>query len=319
MGAGERSVKWLLVACAAISALVFCEGEASGSSTLDLNSTHVPWSRLRFLASSGMGSADTDIRLTPISAAQLERSLRADGDSPPTLVPDADVLRMTVVTETTSKLPLTSDKTWRTEVWFLPGDASALQRTRLKVGKDPDAKTFRYFPNGVQRVRSRPKNAGEAKRPPRAWTKSQRAIYTYGPASAGCPQVLDPATLLYVISVAEMTRGDPPLELCVFNKKALYGVDIRVTRAARIPARFTQRRGATEEQVETELDVQTIVISSRPLQPVEQEPEPFEFFEMRGDVQIAIDPATRLPVRVRGTIKNVGEVTFKLIDGDLVR
>ena len=314
---GNRSVRPLLAALAVISASLAPGNEASGSSVLELDPAHVPWSRLRFLASTEMASAQTEVRLAPIPAIRLKDSLQADVEGPSPPVPAADALLMTVVTETSSNLPLTSDKTWRTRVWFLPGDATALQRTRQKIGKEPDAKIFRHFPDGVQRIRAEPDSSGEAERSPGAWSKTRSNFYHYGPARAGCPQVLDPATLFYVISAVEMSRDDPPLALCVFNKKTLYQVDIHVAGSQRLAVGYTQRRGTTEEQVETKPDVQTIVISSRPLQPAEQEPEPFEFFEMRGDIGISFDPASRLPVKVRGVVKNVGEITLELVEGDL--
>ncbi len=316
---GNKSGRLFLAALAVTSVLVAPGNEAFASSALELDPAHIPWSRLVFQAASGIASAETEVRLAPVSAVRLKSSLLTVANEPSPSLPEADALMLSVVTNASSKLPLMRDKTWDTQVWFRPGNASALQRTRLKTGNDPDAKTFRHLPNGVQRVRAEPKNSDEAKRPPDAWSKTRSTFHPYGPARADCPQVLDPAALFYVLSAIEMSQGDPPLTLCVFNKKALYQVDIHAAGSERMPVSYTQRRGATEERVETETEVLTIAISSRPLEPVAQKPEPFEFFEMRGDVQISFDPASRLPVQVRGTVKNIGETTFRLSESDLTR
>jgi len=307
-----------VAACAAAPILLAPTHESLGSSTLDLDPERVRWSRLLFQASQGLTSARSQVSLAPVAAAGLKSSLLADAGGPLPPLSDADAMLMTATIDMSSKLPFVDDKVWETQVWFLPGSASTLQRTRTKIGKDPDSKTFRYLAEGVRRIRSKPESPGEGEQRPESWTTVKSAFYPYGPARAECPDVLDPSLLLYVLSGANLSPDDPPLELCVFNKKSLYHVEIHAVAATRLPVRYTRRRGTDEEAVEQEIAVVAITISSHPMTPTEQKPEPFEFFEMRGDIQVSYDPVSGLPVQVRGTVKNVGEATFHLTEADLV-
>jgi hypothetical protein len=310
---------FLAAACTAMSIVVPPAHEAIGSSALEFDPEQVRWSRLLFQASHGLASARSEVSLAPVTAAGPKSSLLADAGGPLPPLPDADAMLMTATIGMSSKLPLVGDKVWETRVWFLPGTASALQRTRTKIGEDADSKTFRYVAEGVRRIRSKPESPREGEQRPESWSTVKSAFYPYGPARAECPDVSDPSLLLYVLSAVNLSQGGPPLELCVFNKKTLYHVDLRAVAATRLPVRFMRRHGTDEEPVEQEIGVLTIRISSHPMQPAEQEPEPFEFFEMRGDIEVSYDPVSGLPVQVRGTVNNVGEATFHLVEADLVR
>lgn len=310
---------FLAAACTAMSIVVPPAHQAIGSSALEFDPERVRWSRLLFQASHGLTSARSEVSLAPVAAAGLKSSLLTDAGGPLPPLPDADAMLMTATIGMSSKLPFVGDKVWETRVWFLPGTASALQRTRTKIGEDADGKAFRYLANGVRRLRFKPESPGDGEERPESWTTVKSAFYPYGPARAECPDVSDPSLLLYVLSALNLSAGDPPLELCVFNKKTLYHVELRAVAATHLPVRYTRRRGTDEEPVEQEVGVLTITISSRPLQPAEQEPEPFEFFEMRGDIQVSYDPVSGLPVQVRGTVNNVGEATFHLVGADVVR
>jgi len=309
----------LAAACAAMSMVAPPAHQALGSSALEFDPEKVRWSRLLFQASQSLASARSEVSLTPVAAAGLKSSLLPEAGGPLQPEPGADAMLMTAIIGLSSKLPFVGDKDWETQVWFLPGSASALQRTRTKIGEDADSKTFRYLAEGVRRIRSKPESPGEGERRPESWTTVKSAFYPYGPARAECPDVSDPSLLLYVLSAVNPSPDDPPLELCVFNKKTLYRVELSAVAATRLPVRYTRRRVTGEEPVDQEIDVLTITISSRPLRPAEQEPEPFEFFEMRGDIEVSYDPVSGLPVQVRGTVKNVGEATFRLIEADPVR
>ena len=318
MAIRKRARGLIAAACTAVLLSLLPSPSTLGSSPLDLDPQRVRWSRLLFEASHGLNSARTEVRLAPIPAAGLESSLLAAGaDGPRPPLPDAGALLMVATLSTSTKLPLFSDKTWKTRVWFLPGNASALQRTRLKIGKEPDKKIFRYFPEGVRRVRAEPEDSDEAERPPEAWTKIRSDFYAYGPARAGCRDVSDPSALFYVISAADMSAGDPPLALCVFNKKTLYHAELRAAGTESLRVGYMRRRGGIDERIDKEIDALKIVLSTRADESAERKPEPFEFFEMRGDIEVYIDAASRLPVQVRGTVKNVGEATLLLTEADI--
>jgi hypothetical protein len=312
-------LRGLLIATGAAMVILPSVRPAAGASVIDLDPGRIGWNRLVFQASRGPTDVRSEIRLAPISAARLNSSLVAVADDPPTPAADADAMVLTATVAMTTSLPFIADKTWKTQVWFQPATASALQRTRTKISKDPDRKTFRYLANGVRRIRFEPEAPDGSGRQPEQWAAVKTTFFPYGPARARCRDVSDPSLLFYAVSAAGLTPGDPPLELCVFNKKTLYQAEIRPAGTERLRVNYTRRRGETEEPVNTKITVLKIVLSGRPSEPAERKPEPFEFFEMRGDIEISVDIASGLPVRVRGTVANLGEATFDLVEADLVR
>jgi hypothetical protein len=318
MAIGETIRGLLIAACAAMPIFLPVHW-AIGSSTLDLDPARIGWSRLVFQASHGPTDARSEIRIAPISAVRLKNSLVAAADAPPIPGADTGAMLMTATVAMSSRLPFVADKTWKTEVWFLPENASALQRSRTKIGEEPDRKTFLYLADGVRRIRFEPEAANGGERQPEQWAAVRTTFFPYGPARDRCRNVSDPSVLFYAVSAAGMSAGDPPLDLCVFNKKTLYQAEIRPAGTERLRVNYTRRRGETGEPVETEIAVLKIVLSGRPAEPAERKPEPFEFFEMRGDIEISVDVASGLPVRVRGTVANIGEATFNLVEADLAR
>ena len=44
----------------------------------------------------------------------------------------------------------------------------------------------------------------------------------------------------------------------------------------------------------------------------EADDEPFQFLGLSGSIEVALDPATRMPLTISGTAPYVGRVTFRL-------
>jgi hypothetical protein len=173
-------------------------------------------------------------------------------------------------------------RTYRTDVWFSAAGVSPLERRRDKIGKGANRKIFRFLADGVRRLRIEPDGRSEAKLAPDQWSNVQELFFPYGPARADCAVLSDP-NILFVIAAAGAVTAEP-LELCVFNKQAIYRVRLSAEPGETLEADYREIGQAFPPEVEG-VNV-----------------DPFEFFEMRGEIEIDLDAESGLPLRVSGEI-----------------
>lgn len=270
---------------------------------LDLEAGAVAWERLVFRAASRPNDLSVEVTLSEVPQADLAVLL----PDPETPAPDTAVLRMTAAIDV-----YVTGRTYQTDVWFQSKGLAPLQRRRDKTGKDANRKTFRYLAEGVRRLRIEPAGKAEAALPPEDWSQVQELFFPYGPARAGCPVLSDP-NLLFFASGA--VRGEP-LALCVFNKQTVHGVRISARPGGEIKTDYHEIRGGTRQAVQRRTAVRRIEIRS--FEPDANglggafDPEPFEFLEMRGKIEIDLDAASGLPLRVGGDVGGFGRVDFLL-------
>lgn len=274
-------------------------------SELDLDPSDVSWDRLVLQAEEGR--AEVALRKVPRAEAEAmfttDLALKMFEDEDPTVM----LMTASIAVED-------PDRIYRTEVWFVGEDATAFQRIRDRIGKKGSRKTFRYFEDGVHRIRVDPRNRSEEKLPVRQWTRVREHLFAYGAGRSDCPAVLDPTELLYAISAGAFTHeDDEALEVCVFNKKTLFRVQVRVNGAESFQANYTEVEEGSRNRVAREISARRIVLKAVPDPAARRKPDPFEFFEMRSDIEILLDPSSRLPLKISGEVSGVG-VAFTLTE-----
>lgn len=274
-------------------------------SELDLDPSDVSWSRLLLRAEEGRA----EIVLRTVPRAEAEAIFTTDLALEMFENEDPTVLLMTASIEGGD-----SDRMYRTEVGFVGENGTAFQRIRDKSGKKGNRKEFRYFEDGVYRIRLDPRNRSEENLPVGQWTRVREHVFAYGPGRSDCPAVLDPAALLYAISAGAIAHDDDEaLEVCVFNKKALFRVQVRVNGAESFQANYTEVEEGSRNPVAREISANRIVLKAVSDPAERRKPDPFEFFEMRGDIEILLDPSSRLPLKISGKVSGVG-VAFALTE-----
>ena len=278
---------------------------ASALSELDLDPSDVNWSRL--VLQGEEGRVEIVLRTPPraVAEALLTTDLALG------MIEDEDP---TVMLMTASLAGDDPDQIYRTEAWFAGEDATAFQRTRDKTGGTGNRKTFRYFTDGVQRIRVDPRNRNEGRLPVEQWTRVKEHFFTYGPGRSDCPAALDPTALLYAISAGAVSDADDgAFEVCVFNKKALFRVQVRVSGSESVQASYAEIEGGSQNQVARAISARRIVLKAVPDPAAKREPDPFEFFEMRGDIEILLDPSSRVPLKISGEVSGYS-VAFSLTE-----
>ncbi len=192
-------------------------------------------------------------------------------------------------------------KSWLGDLWLQP-DRVALQRNRLKSGKRPNLKIYRYAEDGVYRLRYRPDGKNESS--PERWPLESERFHPYPRAvRQRCPVIGDPYVLLILLSQAEVP-GEP---LCLFNKRTVYQVTLQ--RAGKRTVSVAYRRDG--DTVQTRLEAERWLIRPVPLDP-ERSPEPFEFLGMEGTIEVLRDPVSHLPVRFQGRVESFPRARLSL-------
>ncbi len=192
-------------------------------------------------------------------------------------------------------------KSWLGDLWLQP-DGVALQRNRLKSGKRPNLKIYRYAEDGVYRLRHRPDERNDS--PPGRWPLESERFYPYPRAvRQRCPIIGDPYVLLILLS-QDKVPGEP---LCLFNKRTVYQVTLERKGKRSISVAYR----LDDDTVQTRLEAERWLIRPVPLEP-ERSPEPFEFLGMEGTIEVLRDPATHLPVQFQGRVENFPRARLSL-------
>lgn len=260
-----------------------------------------------FRAASRPNDLSVEVRLSEIAPAGLAALLGSNPGEEPVPPADAAVLQMTSTIDV-----FVTGRAYQTDVWFESAGVSPLQRRRDKTGKDANRKIFRYLADGVRRLRIEPNGRSEAKLGPEQWTDVTELFYPYGAARAGCPVLSDPNLLFFIASAGGVSGGGEPLGLCVFNKQTIHRVRLSAEPGEPLEADYLEIRGAAQTTVRRPAAVRKIRIQASVAAAGAAAAEPFEFFEMRGEIEIDLDADSGLPLRVTGEIGGFGRVAFEL-------
>ncbi len=279
---------------AAALAIAIPIGVGTGSPTLATTTLHpLPWRSLEFAASDWLNDISLKARWQPLAPKPAREALVEIPDRAAIEPGGSGVALLEAVVEATSRFS-GKPKRWGGEIWYRSGDGVALQRIRSKLTGRTTRKVYRYAPDGVFRVRE------EA-------SKRRERFLPFADA-AGCDAVSDPALLLVLASSLE-PRSER--RVCMFNKKGIYEVALRSGIARPHGVRFQQvgdegapRAASVERSVRIEIEVQPLGDAA--------EHEAFEFFELQPPLAISVDPKSRLPVAIEGSIPGAGTVSFEL-------
>ena len=276
----------------------------------EIDADKVLWNHLSYRAKSIFGKVTTDVRLLAVPVEEVADLLITDPAGEALQPSGSTVFTLTVYSNINPLFG--SDEILKTQSWFDPDGAGALQRVRLRQGKDKWQKSYRFTKKGVFRLRKKPKDSREENLTLDQWTKIRNHFYLYGDKGLGCPQILEPASLLYIVSAIDLTTAHPPLNLCVFNKKQLHLVKVSVGGSQSLKVNYLENQGDNQTRVDKKIDTIKISFQPRSLAPTDIEPEEFSFLGLKGDFDIFFDQVTNLPVQVSGKISAFGKVDIKL-------
>ena len=274
------------------------------------DAAEVRWQRVSFKSDSFFGSVSTMAILEEFPADEVEGTLIASPQGA-VLEPSGTKVFRIRISSTIDPL-IGSDEILATLLWFSPQEATALQRIRLRKGKEKWEKTYRWTGNGVFRLRRKPKGTKEEELLPDRWTDIENAFYPYDLARSNCESATGPSALLYVASAASLTVGDPPINLCVFGKKQLHHVQVRAEKYQRLKVNYHETSQAKTIRRNGKAEALKISFMPRSLFPDQTKVEPFSFLGLKGNFDIFIDKSSKIPLQVSGKIPGLGKVNIRL-------
>ena len=289
--------------------------QAQSFSLLNLDASRVRWTDLAFHAKNFWVEVSTSVELVSLPFAEVEALLLPSPRGAPVKPAKPKVSQMRITTSINPKFR--SPVSIYNSIWFDPTDASALGRIMLRRGEDDFRKMYRFTNQGVFRHHIEPKDKREAVLPPENWTDAGDNFYAYDPARLGCTGITEGSLPLYIVSAANLSQIDKPISLCVFGKRQLHHVQLRMEGKQRIKADYFEKSPAKSVRIEKEVQALKIAIDAEPMESDLAETESFSFLGLQKDIAIYIDPASRLPLSASGIISGVGKVELTLSEAQL--
>jgi hypothetical protein len=274
-----------------------------------LRSPEPGWIRLEYEAKAMAGRVSTSLALADASFGELSAppyQVLADAPAP---LPAARILVLRV--EGSAKA-LLGGYTSEGRIWFDAQTGAVLQRDKLRPGKKPYRKIYRFGGDGAFRVRLEPGNQAEAERSPERWTKIRETFYPYDRAGSGCAVVSEPTLLLYRAPLLDLETGGKAVSECVFLDDSLYRVRLEPQGRELRDVDYTVTAGGAERRVTGNREVVKVALRVEPLTQGAQRAD-FELLELRGDIAIYLDADSRVPVALSGERSGFGRMDIPLV------
>ncbi len=283
---------------------------AQSSLSANIEPDRVPWRLLSFKADSSFGELETNVQLTIFPAGETPELLTTEPQYEAVQASGSGTVSIRV--HSNADPLLGSREELETQSWFNPEDISALQRVRVRQGKQLWQKSYRFTQSGVYRVRKRPADEREQGMPPNQWTSVQKVFYGYNDKDSECPVILEPGGLLYLASALDFERQQFPLSIRVFNKKQLHRVRISRSLDQTLNVDYLEKTPDTGTRIKKPVEVIKISFEPHSLTPPDVEREAFSFLGLKGNFDIFLDKASGIPLRVSGGSSAFGKVDILL-------
>jgi hypothetical protein len=85
----------------------------------------------------------------------------------------------------------------------------------------------------------------------------------------------------------------------------------------RLQVSYVAKLEDVENRVNNEIDAVRILVTARAGDVAGGPLEPFEVLKLRGDIEIFLDETSRLPVRIRGNVPDLGDIDLRLTEATL--
>ena len=285
-------------------------GTAKSSLAGEPEAGQVLWKHLSYQGKHFLGKIETVVSLAGLPAKEAQRVLMPLPEGNPL---QASTTHVMVIDVQSAVDPLfgANDLTG-SQAWFIPGDATALQRIRSRKGDDIWQNTYRFTEKGVYRLRKKPARDDEKKMAPEHWTKIKESFYPYHDKRPGSQAVLEPTGLLYLVSVLDFMKQTAPRSLYIFDRKQLHQVKVHVSGRQRLKVSYLEKTLKKDIRRQGMIDAVKISFKPRAMVLQDEQPEEFSFMGLKGNFEIYIDGATGIPVQVSGQISRIGKIHIRL-------
>ncbi len=286
---------------AATQKKIITEKDTAQSNKLIEKQLH--WSQLEYQASKFGFSVKSKIKLVSLPIAQSNAMLIKPEPEHAVSSISKNNYYMTLHTQLLGR-------DLQTMVWFDPADVRALQRVHLETGtRKNEYKAYRFTQNGTFMIRKKP-TATEVGRPHENWTNIDREYsrITHKPANQF---MAEPASLFYIVSVADLTKPGDSIELPMLSRGNVIMVKLTVEKQKTYRSDYTKKQPTGNSEVKKDVEALEISIRARPLNE-SNETYNLKLAGLKGNLRFIIDQETHIPLELNGNMKILGTVRFKL-------
>jgi hypothetical protein len=258
------------------------------------------WRELEYAAGNSWASASATLNyLRPTPAAAAAQLQAVPGDVAP-LQPGAS----------TALLHARFDAMMshgELRLWYDSDTNQLLQMLRTGSGRESRRKLHRFLPEAVWRERRAPADPATTA-PPQDWPVRSRTLI---PRPAGSA-TLAPLQLIAEAARFAATPGAAEPVFTVLSDTHFYRVRLQSLGERAIAAGVLVQTAGGTRRIDGERSVRRIGLAYELLDGAPGE-DPLRLLELEGDLQVAIDVESGLPLRVQGTWMRVGTVPVNLV------
>ena len=194
-------------------------------------------------------------------------------------------------------------------LWFDP-NGSAFQRTQTDTGSKQRVKTYRILNNGYYSLQAKPKEH-ETGLPPNKWTDRGEGERTFNKLPSADAVIAEPTALYYLVSASNLDKPGDKFQKYIFTKYGIYQLNLHAVDYQNIEVNFKSRKGDKTRSIsEDEYKTLHIRMNAIPIDPTEK--DDFDFLGMKGDIDLYIDPETRVLVQISGVADIAGYTDIQL-------
>jgi hypothetical protein len=194
-------------------------------------------------------------------------------------------------------------------LWFDP-DGTAFQRTQTDTGKKHRVKTYRILKNGYYSRQAKPKE-NEKDLPPNKWTDIGEGKDKFDKLPASGVIIAEPTALYYLISASPLNNPGDKYQEYIFTKHGIYQLNLHAVDYKKIEANFKSYQGGKKTTIwNDEYKVLHIRMRGVPIDPAGA--GDFDFLGLKGDIDLYLDPDTRVLVQISGNADIIGYTDIKL-------
>jgi hypothetical protein len=266
-----------------------------------LDPQRIAWSEVQLEASKLFMSADAVLRPSLVPTGNISETLMTPGEGN-AVQPGRETMELAAITNGFSR---------HTEVSLLlnPVSGAAIQRVSTDSGNKNRFRIYRFTDAGAYH-RTRWPRKGEEKKPPEEWSEQTEGLRPY-PTNQASENVTESTGLIYVAAASDLNQPGDQMKILTYARSHLYRVSLVVAEPVRITVDYQETKAGKTVGRKSKLSPLRILIRGEPAENGDEKDE-FEMLGLKGDIELLLEPETRLPLQLNGNVKIVGRVSFRL-------
>lgn len=188
-------------------------------------------------------------------------------------------------------------------LWFDP-DGTAFQRTQTDTGKKHRVKTYRILKNGYDSFQAKPRE-NEKELPPNQWSDIGEGNKKFNRLTPTGTIITEPTALFYLVSASPLNEPGDKFQQYIFTKHGIHKAYLHAIDYQDIEVNFKNNQGGEKRTVyDDEFRTLHIRMNVEAIDPAAE--GDFDFLGLKGDIDLYLDPKTRVLVQISGSIDIVG-------------